>query len=199
MNMNQTTQPLGKIRLNNVRIAFAQGIFEASTVGADPSAKPRFGASFLMPTDHPQLDALNKLIEQVAREKWKDKAPAMLKAIKAQDKSCIHDGDLKPQYDGYPGNMYVTAAAQEGTPPSILNADRTPYDQKKGHQRIYSGCYVNVVITVWAQDNNFGKRINASLGGVQFFKNGDSFSAATAASSDDFEEVTEGADADDFA
>lgn len=187
-----------KIRLNNVRIAFAQGIFEASVIGSDPNAKPRFGASFLLPPDHPQLKQVEAIIDYVAQEKWKDKTAAIMKGIKAKDMTCLHDGDTKSQYDGYAGQLFITAAAQEGTPPSIYNADRTPFDAKKGHQRIYSGCYVNVVLTIWAQDNNFGKRINASLGGVQFFKNGDSFSAAAAASSDDFEEVTEGADAEDF-
>lgn len=187
-----------KIRLNKVRIAFAQGIFEASVVGTDPNAKPRFGASFLLEPDHPQLKDVEAIIDYVAKEKWRDKAAAIMKGIKAQDKTCLHDGDTKSQYDGYAGNMFITAAAQEGTPPTIYNQDRTLYDQKKGHQRIYSGCYVNAVITIWAQDNGFGKRINASLGGVQFCKDGDSFSAAAPASSNDFEEVTDGAGADDF-
>jgi hypothetical protein len=196
--MTTTIQPLGKIRLNNVRCAFAHGLFEATVVGTDATAKPRFGASFLLGPDHPQLAELNALIEKVAADKWKDKAPAILNGLRKTDKVCLHDGDTKALYDGYAGNYFITAAAQEGTPPTIYNADKTPFDAKKGHQRIYSGCYVNAIITVWAMDNNFGKRINASLGGVQFFKNGDSFSAASAASSDDFEEVTEGADADDF-
>lgn len=189
-----------KIRLNNVRIAFAQGIFEAQVVGADPTAKPRYGASFLMPPDHPQVKDVEAIIEYVAAQKWPDpkKRDAIMKAIRAKDMTCLHDGDTKTQYDGYEGNLFITAAAQEGTPPTIYNADRTVYDQKKGHQRIYSGCYVNAVITIWAQDNSFGKRINASLGGVQFRKDGDSFSAAAPAKSDDFEEVTDGNDADDF-
>lgn len=195
--MTEKTKPLGQIRLNNVRVSFAQGLFEAKVIGSDPNAKPRYTASFLLGPEHPQLKELEKTIELVAKEKWKEKAPALLAGMKKKDDVCLHDGDTKP-YADYAGNFFISAAAQESTPPSIYNADRTPFDAKKGHQRIYSGCYVNAVVTIWAQDNIFGKRINASLGGVQFFKNGDSFSAAAAASSDDFEEVTEGADAEDF-
>lgn len=45
-------------------------------------------------------------------------------------------------------------------------------------------------------DNNFGKRINASLGGVQFYRDGDAFAGGGVASEDDFDDVSEGADAE---
>ncbi|MWN55950.1 ssDNA-binding protein, partial [Escherichia coli] len=59
-----------------------------------------------------------------------------------------------------------------------------------------AGCYVNAVIDIWAQDNNFGKRINASLGGVQFLRDGDAFAGGGVASADDFDDISEGADAE---
>lgn len=191
-------QPIGRILLKDVRVAFATGLFEATVVGTDPTAKPRFGASFLLPHDHPQMAEIEKKIEAVAREKWKDKAPAMLAALKKKDKTCVHDGDDKPNYDGYAGNLYITAAAQESTPPAILNQDRSVFDPKKGHKRLYSGARVNASLEIWAQDNSFGQRINATVRGVQFYRDADSFSAASAASSDEFEEVTDGNDAEDF-
>uniref|UniRef100_T1HEF4 Uncharacterized protein n=2 Tax=cellular organisms TaxID=131567 RepID=T1HEF4_RHOPR len=45
-------------------------------------------------------------------------------------------------------------------------------------------------------DNNFGKRINASLGGVQFLRDGDAFAGGGVATPDDFENMSEGADAE---
>jgi len=39
----------------------------------------------------------------------------------------------------------------------------------------YAGCYVNMSIRLWAQDNQFGKRVNAQLRAVQFVKDGEAF------------------------
>lgn len=195
--MNQAVQPLGRMMLNNVRVAFAQGIFEAGTVNGE--GKPRYSCSFLLDDKHPQYQQIIDKMKAVAKDKWKDKSDAFYKAAEKADKLALHDGDLKPQYDGYPGNWYLSAAAQEGNPPTVVNQDRTPFDAKKGNKKIYSGCFVNASIEFWAQDNAYGKRINCTLRGVQFFKDGDSFSAASAASSDEFAEVTDGNDAGDFA
>jgi hypothetical protein len=65
---------------------------------------------------------------------------------------------------------------------------------------IYSGCFVNAQIDIWAQDNGFGKRINCTLAGVQFAADGDAFGGGRPASADDFDDLGDlgGADADDF-
>ena len=109
----------------------------------------------------------------------------------------LHDGDEKAQYDGFAGNFFVTASAQETAAPTVIDRDRSPLTQRSG--RPYPGCYVNASLEFWAQDNAYGKRINAQLRGVQFLRDGDSFSAGRPASSDEFEDVSEGADAEDFA
>ena len=133
----------------------------------------------------------------MAREKWKDKAAGTLTSLYKTGKVALHDGDEKAQYDGFAGNFFVTASAQENAAPTIIDRDRSPLTQRSG--RPYPGCYVNVSLEFWAQDNAYGKRINAQLRGVQFYKDGDSFSAGRPASSDEFEDVSEGADAEDFA
>ena len=40
---------------------------------------------------------------------------------------------------------------------------------------------MNAIVELWAQDNNYGKRINASLAGVQFAKDGEAFAGGTVA------------------
>ncbi|EAA6845047.1 DUF2815 domain-containing protein, partial [Salmonella enterica subsp. enterica] len=42
----------------------------------------------------------------------------------------------------------------------------------------------------------FGKRVNASLSGVQFLRDGDAFTGGQPASADEFDDISEGADAD---
>jgi hypothetical protein len=54
---------------------------------------------------------------------------------------------------------------------------------------LYSGCYVVVHVNIWAQDNQFGKRINCGLLGVQFYKDGEAFSGGRISSVDEFDEI----------
>jgi hypothetical protein len=48
---------------------------------------------------------------------------------------------------------------------------------------------------LWTQNNSYGKRVNANLLGVQFYKDGEPFAAGEIAGDDDFEDF--GSD-DDF-
>lgn len=172
-----------KVKLSNVRLAFPQ-LFEAKTVNGE--GKPAFSASFLLDPTHPGIKAVNAAIEAVASEKWGAKADAILKAARAADKVCLHNGDSKSEYAGYEGNFYISA--RNATRPLVIDADRSPLTEQDG--RPYAGCFVNASIDVWAQDNNYGKRVNASLSGVQFFRDGDAFSGGGAANPDDFEDLS---------
>jgi len=180
-----------KIKLTNVRLAFPV-LFEAKTVNGE--GKPAFSASFLIDPADPQIRAINQAIEQVAKEKWGAKADVILKQMRAQDKTALHDGDLKANYDGFPGNLYVSA--RSATRPLVIDKDKSPLVEADG--KPYAGCYVNASIELWAQDNNYGKRVNASLRGVQFFRDGDAFAGGGAASEDEFDDISEGAAAADL-
>lgn len=180
-----------KVKLSNVRLAFPT-LFEAKTVNGE--GKPAFSASFLLDPADPQVKALNAAIEQVAKDKWGVKADAILKQMRATDKVALHDGDLKANYDGFPGNLYVSA--RSATRPLVIDKDKTPLAEVDG--KPYAGCYVNASVELWPQDNNYGKRVNASLRGVQFFRDGDAFAGGGAASADDFDDVAEGAMAEDL-
>ena len=173
-----------KLKLNNVRLSFPV-LFEAKTVNGE--GKPAFSASFLIDPADPQVKALNQAIEQVARDKWGAKADAILKQMRATDKVALHDGDLKSNYDGFPGNLYVSARST--TRPLVIDKDKSPLTEQDG--KPYAGCYVNASIELWAQDNNYGKRVNASLRGVQLVRDGDAFAGGAAAGEDEFDDLAE--------
>lgn len=179
-----------KIRLNNVRLAFPN-IFEPQV---SEDGKSSYGAALLFAPDHPQVKDIHAAIASVAADKWGAKADAMLKQIKAADKTALHNGDTKAQYAGYEGNLFVNA--RNPVRPTAVDTDKTPLQQSDG--RLYAGCYVNAVLEFWAQDNKFGKRINATLMGVQFYRDGDAFSGGGAASDDEFDDVSAGAESGDF-
>lgn len=174
-----------------VRLAFAQHLFEAGTVGGE--GKPAHSVTAILPVDHPVLEELAAAEEAVAKAKWEGKAPAILKAIRAAGKGVVKDGDLKSQYAGFEGNMYVSTRSEKR--PNVYNRDGSQLTEADGV--VYSGCYAHVMIEVWAQDNQYGKRINAQLTGVMFSRDGDSFGGgATPATADDFADLSAAADED---
>lgn len=181
-----------KLKLTNVRAAFMQ-VFKATTVNGE--GDPAFSCAFLLDPTDPQIKVIEKAIEQTAKDKWGAKADAVMKQMKAGDKLALHDGDTKSQYDGFEGMMFISSRSK--TRPLTINRDKSPVTEEDGV--LYSGCYVNVSLELWAQDNNYGKRINAQLGGIQFNRDGDAFSGGgSAADENDFDELGDGADAGDL-
>lgn len=180
-----------KLFLNMVRLAFPE-LYEAKTM--DGEGDPSFSASLILTPQHPDIKALNAVIEAVAKEKWGAKADAILEGILAADKGCLHNGDRKAHLAGFKGNKFVPA--RSATRPLVIDANKVPLTKKDG--KPYSGCYVNGHIDVWAQDNKFGKRINAGLCGIQFVKDGDSFRGSGASSVDEFDNISVGAHAEDL-
>ncbi len=176
-----------KIQLNDVRLSFANALFEAQQVQGQGEKK--FSDSFLFPPNHPVVAQIKAGFQKVATDKWGAKAAEQYAAMKAGDKLCLHDGDSKPQYEGYKGMMFLNASNK--IKPLVIDGNKSPLEAASG--KPYSGCYVNAVVELWAQDNKFGKRINASLMGVQFLRDGQRLSGGGVASADDFEAIPEAA------
>jgi hypothetical protein len=168
-----------------VRLAFAQHLFTAGTVGGE--GKPAFSVTAIIPKDHPAIKELQAAEEQVAKEKWEAKGPATLKAIRAAGKGVVKDGDLKAQYAGFEGNAFVSMRSENR--PNVFGRNNEQVTEADGV--VYSGCYAHVVLEVWPQDNSYGKRINAQVTGVRFSRDGDSFGGgATPAAPDDFADLS---------
>lgn len=159
-----------EVLLKNVRLAFAQGIFEKVSInGSDPA----FSCKGIFEAGSDAHKTLKEAQETVAKEKWNDKAPGMLKLFDKNGDGVIQDGDLKPNWDGFEGNLYVNASGQKR--PTIIDRDQTPLAPSDG--KPYGGCIVNMMVDVWAQDNGWGKKVNATLTGLQFVRDGDAFAA----------------------
>jgi len=174
---------MSQVKLTDVRIAYAQGLFEARA--PEGGGEPKYSAAFLFPKNHPVVAALSEAVVAAAKEKWKDKAMDVLAQLKAADRLPVHDGDLKKTSEGYAGNLYLNAGNK--VRPLILGPDRSPLTAADG--KPYSGCYVTAIVEIWAQDNKFGKRVNASLQGVQFIRDGERLAGGSVASVEDFEPV----------
>lgn len=172
-----------QVTLKNVRLAFPQ-IWEAKQVNGE--GKPAFSAAFLLSADDAQVDAINEAIDMCAVEKWTTKAKTVLGALRGKDAAALHSGDTKAQYEGFAGNYFVSARSY--TKVLVVDRDRTQLEQSSG--KPYGGCYVDASVEFWAQDNQWGKRVNATLRWVQFRRDGDAFAGAAPASAGEIEDIS---------
>lgn len=179
-----------QVVLKDVRLAFPN-IWEPKQYNG--TGEPACNANFIIEkANKAALDAALNAIKQVAAEKWGAKAVEMLKTLKAKGDLCLHDGAEKSEYDGFADAYFVSA--RNKARPIVVNRDRSPLTQADG--KPYAGCYVNASIDIWAQENAFGKRINAKLLAVQFCRDGDAFGGGAVGSADDFDDLGGGGGGD---
>jgi len=182
------------VKIKNARLGFAE-LFTAKAVNDGP---PTHSCVFIFEKGGANHKAIRSAMKDVAVAKWGAKGESILKNLMKKERVCLLDGNEMTDkegnvYDGFKDNMAVRASNAKR--PMVLDRDRTPLTQADG--RPYSGSYVNGSIELWAQDNQYGQRINASLRGVQFYKEGDAFGGGIPVSEDEFDDLGEGAD-DDF-
>ncbi|MEO0624105.1 MAG: ssDNA-binding protein [Pseudomonadota bacterium] len=109
---------------------------------------------------------------------------------------CLRDGDQSGK-DPAAGCWELSA-----------NSDNQPYlfDKDTPSKRLtsddphqcYRGCRVRVKVRFWAQDNEWGKRINAELIGIQFRGDDEAFTSAAPMSADEAAKGFEASEAGDF-
>lgn len=180
-----------KIKLTAVRHAFCN-LFEATDFEGDGNFK--FRDTFLIPKNSELDKQIWAAVRKVAKDAWGDKYEKILESIKhIPNRAGYRDGDTKSEYEGFEGHMFL--AASNKARPLVIDRDRSPLVAADG--RPYSGCFVNATVTVYAYDNK-GKGIGFSLGGVQFLRDGDAFAGGGVAAPDDFDDISEGADASDL-
>lgn len=179
-----------KVKIRNVRLAFPH-LF--TPVRVNNEGKPAYSAAFLFSPDHPDVARVIEIEDRVASEKWEAKASATLKALRANHKAAIKSGNIKADCDGYAGMWFINARNDKKRP-EVRDRDTSPLRETDG--RPYAGCYVDAILDIWAQDNSWGKRINASLIGVQFRKDGEPFACGAKALESDFETLEEDLDED---
>ena len=175
---------MSKIILKNVRISFPS-LFKKATFNGEETG---FEGTFLINKEDQadQVEIINAAI--------KDLIKTNLKGAKLQpDKICLRDGDLV-DYDGYAEHFSIKASSKKR--PLVIDRDKSPLVEEDG--RPYSGCYVNASIELWGQDNSWGKRINATLLAVQFFKDGEPFGDGSTGSVNDFDAFDSDDSADVF-
>lgn len=164
------------ILLEGVRLSFPHLFAKHAFKATD---KPKFSSMFIVDKDNVCLATLKADIKQCMMDKWGKKPNGL--------KIGLRDGSEKDEMDGFDGTVMFFNASTEKRP-GVYDSDRSVLTDEDS--RPYAGCYVNARVTPWAQDNEFGKRINFELNGVQFDSDGEAFGGGGApASAEDFPEL----------
>ena len=181
-----------KLVLENVRLSFPH-LFEAQPpmngVGA-----PKFNAQFLMEKGSANEKKAMEAFNAAAKDKWGVNVQKILNTVEAS-KKCLRDGDNNldkagETRNGYEGMTYLSASTKMR--PTVVDRNRAPLTEADG--RPYGGCYVNVIVDVYALDTPV-KGVFAELKGVQFVKDGDAFGGGSPARADDFGDLGDDPDA----
>lgn len=153
----------------------------------NPANKPRWSATFLIPADNAFKKEVDKVLQQVAEEKWGKKWKAIHDEIIIDKKGCCWIDGNRKQYNGYEGMFALTAYrdAKDGRPLVIDNNGSPIYNNMNELNpgmagRLFGGCYVRGEVEIWAQENKNGNGIRAGLLQVQRVKRGDAFGGASA-------------------
>ena len=174
-----------RVRINDVRFNFTNNLFTAGKAKGNDSGKEKFSVVAIFGREHPQIAEIKAALVEAAESKWPGKGAEVLKQLSAGDRICLHDGDAKSDHAGYAGNYFINASNE--LRPLVIGPNRENLVAADG--KPYSGSYGNIILEFWAQDNQFGKRVNASLLGVQHVKDGERLSGGGVAAADDFDAI----------
>lgn len=161
-----------KIHLKNVRLSFPS-LFDRSNFDGKEG---KFEATFLIPKSDKKT---KKLLDDAIAAKL---AEAKIKV--ASDKYCLKDGD-DSEYDGYADHWSLKASNSKR--PTLINRDKSQLT--KDDEVLYPGCRVNAIVDIWIQNNQYGKRVNANLYGVQFVADDEPFGNGPVDVTDDFDDL----------
>lgn len=164
------------------RLSYSHIWEPASVNGSDP----KYSVCCLIPkTDTRTLTRINKLIEQVKQDGvslWGGKIPKKLKLP-------LRDGDAERDDENYAGQMFLNA--NSGLQPKVIDAHR---NEVMDEEEVYSGCYANVKISVYAFNVSGNQGIGCGLVAIQKTKDGPRLAGSTGV--DGFEDVDDEDDAD---
>lgn len=152
---------MSKIKIASTRLSFPSLFTTAQFSGEDTG---KYEATFILDkVEHAEtIKGIQAQIDHLLKNEIKGKLPS--------DKICLKDGDEsgRPEFEG---KMTIKASTKRR--PLVINRDKSPITE--ADNIIYAGCYVHAIISLWPQVNSYGKRINASLDGVQFARDGEPF------------------------
>lgn len=85
----------------------------------------------------------------------------------------FRDGDEKPDLEGYPGHMFITAMSKASRRPGVVGPDRA--EILNIEEELYAGCYVKAQLIAFYYDTAGNKGVSFSLQNIQKTREGQPF------------------------
>jgi hypothetical protein len=163
-----------EIILKNVPMYF-ENVYEPSvSKGAKAGTLPAYSARYAIEPGSANDKLINETILKVATDKWGDKTASVLAKIIADKNSMYIEGEYKDKdgetYEGFEGMFSIGTRSEKLKPRVSDKFNRVVESGDPGAP--YGGCVVHAAIDIWAQDNSYGRRINAVTQGVMFVADG---------------------------
>lgn len=193
--------------VDNIRFHW-QWLFAPREQSGDNGIYYKYSATLIWEPDTETDELIEAGIRLAAVEKWGEKADGILKRLRVNDRLCAKDGDKKLTKEGDPtegfeGMRFMNATSPGAGPETPDARDKPPMVRtnfgtivtlenkgefprvrktKKGEEVVEkyanNGDYGVVRIRFWAQDNEYGQRVNAELRTAMFKTNGDQLGGA---------------------
>ena len=153
-----------KLTLKEKRLSYVTVIEPRSIVQDGPLY---YSVSIIIPKNDPQVNEIKKAITEIVNEqKWSpiEKKKADL---------ALRDGDEeRPDDAAYKDSYYLNAKSAKK--PRVVGRYK---EEITDPDKIYSGCYGNVLISLYPFDKGGNKGVGVGLRGVQFVKDGEPLSS----------------------
>lgn len=165
------------------RLSYAN-IWEPKQVNG--TGDPKYSCCLLIKkSDTAAIAKLRAAIEAVKKDskalaKWGGSVPKTLK-------SPLRDGDEEKDDENYLGCFFLNANAAENRRPRII--DRACNEVLDQEEEVYSGCYANVKVGLFAYSASGNKGIGAGLEVIQKVRDGERLSGGN--STDGFEVLSD--------
>lgn len=175
---------MAKIVLKHVRCSFPDIFKPRSFNGQDP----KYSVQLLIKKDHPQMDELQRVVLEAARDKWpsKVKGNEFPKGLK----NPLRDGDERDteQYPQYLEHWFVNSNTK--LPPLVVGSRKGENGKFPvlSEGDIQGGDYINVVLNSYAYDNTGNKGVALGLEKIQFVAKGERLGGSRTSAEDDFED-----------
>ena len=193
-----------KVIAKNVRLSFAD-IFKAKAF--EEGGDEKFSGNFILGEDSTiivdkkevSLDKLRKICNKIYCEKMEcKKVPktgydnwALNKADGSDTRKPYVDKDDEYYAGVDDDTVYLSGSkkAEDCKGGKLTVVDQLKQPVTAQDDKVYSGCYVNVVIDVYAYKSKTNKGVTASLEGIQKIADGERLGVTKIDATDDFDEV----------
>lgn len=161
----------GTIRIDNVRLSYPHLDIPYKSEGDDGNTKESFSLEAMLPkgTHTAAKDLIKKVLNQIQVDN-----DAKVKT----EHWFLKNGDEsdKPEYEGH-----FLVKASDTRRPSVRNRDGSVMSEREIGDRIYGGCWGNILIRPWyfngkaKNGKTYPKRLLANLVAVQFVRDDEPF------------------------